>query len=556
MKMYNWETVRELGIYLGLDVDGTQFEKLSSHSRSEEFLDILRLSVAGPFRNNYPAATADLIVNTIFGMDLGMLANSENEMIFSREVFRKLRGEVLQGEEAAYNEAFGEFDVVFQRFIRSFKAAFEGISYVLGLKKEPISLENTGVKEYLSELKELPCRKLGELSFAYRMHGGTALSEYTETLLKKYEDKAITAENCRMVMEIMNKVAGYPGYFKTMGAEQKLIESRPLLLALSELQLYEGKENAKKDLLSILSILLFNVFPTPKLLKFVTKFEPGHENDALSYEYYSILSLNYMLSGKLTEAVTYNEKALNCAMDEEKRAYTYIMSSCIYLNRKDFNEAVRALYNCASLTRDARMRATAHFYMGIVYYEMGSVPEALDCFINASVGLEDELDVMNVYNNIGICAMLRGDMKNAVNAFENVDRAGRYMSSNSAKFLKSVAYGSLGIVHMSMRNNDLAVDYYKEALKLDRDIHDKKRAAYQLGNIGLALKSKQDYKHALEYFKSSLSVSFDDDYPEGVLFSFGQIEQMLAMEGKYEETETFKRDIIRRNPGIAKMLRK
>ncbi len=359
-----------------------------------------------------------------------------------------------------------------------------------------------------------------------------------------------------MVMDIMNKVAGYPGYFKNMNAEQKLIESRPLLLALSDLQLYQGEENAKKDLLSILSILLFNVFPTPKLLKFVTKFEPGHEHDELSYEYYAVLSLNYLLSGKLAEAAAYNEKALNCAMDEEKRAYTYILSSCIHLNRKDFDEAVKALYNCAILTRDARMKATAHFYMGIVYYEMGNVPEALKCFKQSRPGFEDELDIMNACNNIGTCAMLQGDMKAASKAFENVGYVGRYMTGGTAKFLKSVACGNLGIVHMSMRNYDRAMDHFKEALRLDKDTHNKKRAADQLSNIGLALKSKEDHRMALEYFKSSLSVSFDDDYTEGVLFSFGQIEQLMAMDGKYQEAEKYKQEIIRRNPGIAKMLRK
>ncbi len=183
--MYNWDTVKELGVYLGLGIDDEQAEKLSSHSDSGRSLDMLRLSVAGPFRKKYPAGTVDEIVDAIFGMDYRVLAQNMDKKIFSREVYRKLRGDVIRGEEAAYNEAFGEFDVVFQQFIRSFTAAFEGISYMLGLKKEHISLENAGVKEYLSELKELPCRKLGEFSFAYRMHGGASLSGYTEYAFEK-----------------------------------------------------------------------------------------------------------------------------------------------------------------------------------------------------------------------------------------------------------------------------------------------------------------------------------------------------------------------------------
>jgi tetratricopeptide (TPR) repeat protein len=107
-----------------------------------------------------------------------------------------------------------------------------------------------------------------------------------------------------------------------------------------------------------------------------------------------------------------------------------------------------------------------------------------------------------------------------------------------------------------MASYELAMECFKEALRLDRDTHNKKGLANQLGNIGLALKLKGDYKLALEYFKSSLNVSFIGDYAEGVLFSFSQIEQLMALEGRYGEAESLKQDMIRQNPDIARMLRR
>jgi len=556
--MFDWNAVKELGTYLGLGIDDSMVAKLSSNPDNGRLMELLRLSMAGNFRKKYPEDTVDLLVKIITGTDLKRLScENDRGTAFSRDVFGRLSSTVpWHADEVAYDKAFEEFDVVFQQFIRSFKAAFAGMASALGLKQEKVSLEYAGVKDYLMELKELPCRRLGELSFAHTLQGDPALSGYIGTLLKKYEDKAIARENCQNILEIMNKAAGYPGYYKNMDGQQKFIESRPILLAISELQLYPVKETAKGDLLSALGILLFNVFPAPKLLKFISKFEPSPENDLLSYEYHAILALNYLLYGKMAEAAAYNERALNFAMDEEKRAYTYILGSCIHLNKKDFDEALKALYNCSSVTRDGRLRATALFYMGIIHYEMGNVTDALDCFKKAGTGMEDDLDIMSVCNDIGTCAMVLGDLKEAIKAFESVDSASRFMSNKTAKELKSIAYGNLGIIHMSMRNYDRAMDYYKQALKLDKEAHDKKRAANDLGNIGLALKAGHDNKLALEYFKSSLSVSFSDDYLEGVIFSFDQIEQLMALEGRSEEAEAFKQEVIRRNPGIAKMLKR
>jgi tetratricopeptide (TPR) repeat protein len=554
--MYEWDAVKELGAYLGQGIDDALINRLSSSPDSGRTLELICRSTS-VFSEIYPPDKVDLIVRAIFETDFSRLQGDGREEALSRDVFRRLSGSLeLKAGEGAHEDAFANFDVFFQRSIRWFKAALKAVMSVQGLKKDEVSLENPGIMHYLAELRELPCRRLGELSFSNRMHGSATLSRNVEALLKKYEDKVIPADNCRSIMEIMNKVSGFPGYYKAMDSGQKLVVMRPLLLAISELQLDPGKEPEKADLQSALSILLFNVFPSVKLLKFVTRFKPDPENYELSYEYYAILSMNHMLGGRLDEAAACNEKALEYAVDEEKRSYTHILDSCIWLHRKDFNAAVSALSRCSSLTKDTRMRAIALFYLGIVYYEMGSVAAAHECFEKSRPGMGDELDSMNVCNNIGTCAMVQGDLEAAARAFEHVERVSKYMSSNTAKRLKSVAYGNLGIIRLSMASYELAMECFKEALRLDRDTHNKKGLANQLGNIGLALKLKGDYKLALEYFKSSLNVSFIGDYAEGVLFSFSQIEQLMALEGRYGEAESLKQDMIRQNPDIARMLRR
>ena len=214
----------------------------------------------------------------------------ERYTIFSKSVYER--------SIAASGGPFVEFDQVFKDFIRRFRSTLGGVLSILGMAKESISLDNTGIKEYLVELKELPCRRLGGLSTGsiYQTRSKVSSSKYVMSLLKKYEGIAISSESCDGVIETINKVSGYSEYFKLMDPQKKLVESRPVLRAISELQQYHDNEADKRNMLSAVSMLLFNIFPTPKLLKFVAKFEPDPGNDLLYFDHSSLLALTLYLT--------------------------------------------------------------------------------------------------------------------------------------------------------------------------------------------------------------------------------------------------------------------
>jgi tetratricopeptide (TPR) repeat protein len=450
-----------------------------------------------------------------------------------------------------------EFDTVFQDFIRRFRSTLGGILSIMGLAKESISLDNAGIKDYLIELKELPCRRLSGLSAgAIYLTRSKGSSDYISALLKKYEGIALSRESCSGVIESINKVAGYSEYFSLMDSQKKLVEAKPVLLAISEIQQYHDNEPDKRDMLSALSMLLFNIFPTPKLLKFVAKFEPDPGNDLLSFDHSSLLALNYTLLGRLKEAAIYNERAFNFAADENRRAYTHMLGSCICISRHQYDEAINMLHRCISLTKDRRISAVSQFYMGIIHYELDQIDDAIWCFKRARVGIDDEIDLMSVCNDLGTCAMVKGELRSAVRAFEQVGEISRVMGSQTAKLLTSVAYGNLGIVHMSMLDYLRALEYFKKALILNRETHNKIGVANQLGNIGLALKRRLDFSSSLEYFKSALNFSYSIEYADGVSFAYGQVEQLMALQGSFDDAEAYRQEVIRRNPGISKMLKK
>lgn len=551
--MDSWSIVKNLAAYLGLDIDDRIVSRLASSPGSERFLTLIRSSAYDIFGGKYQPDEVKSILLAIVETDL--LSLDEGGPRDRRDSLSK---SVYERSIATSGVPFMEFDTVFQDFIRRFRSTLGGIMSIMGLANEGINLDNTGIKDYLVELKELPCRRLGGLNAGpiYMTNSKVSSSKYVISLLKKYEGIALSSESCKGTIETINKVLGYSEYFKLMDSQKKLVESRPVLLAISELHRYHENEADKRDMLSALGMLLFNIFPTPKLLKFIAKFEPNPGNDLLSFDHSAFLALNYTLLGRLNEAAIYNERAFNSAVDEESRAYTHMLGSCICINRHQFEEAINMLHRCISLTKDRRITAVSQFYMGIIHYELGHIDDAIWCFKQARVGIDDKIDLMSVCNDLGTCAMVKGDMKAAARSFEQVGELGRIMGSNTAKFLTSVAYGNLGIVHMSKLDYLRAIEHFKKALVLNRETHNTIGVANQLGNIGLVLKRRLDFGSALEYFKSTLNFSYSIDYPEGVSFAYGQVEQLMALQGTFDEAEAYRQEVIKRNPGISKMLKK
>jgi type IV secretory pathway ATPase VirB11/archaellum biosynthesis ATPase len=56
-------------------------------------------------------------------------------------------------------------------------------------------------------------------------------------------------------------------------------------------------------------------------------------------------------------------------------------------------------------------------------------------------------------------------------------------------------------------------------------------------------------------FVSALNYAYTIDYLEGVQYAREQIGQSLALQGKHDEEDDIYQDIVRRHPGIRRLLR-
>ncbi len=159
MAMDSWSIVKNLAVYLGLEIDDRMVSRLASSPGSEQFIKLIRASAYDVFGGKYQPDEVRSIIRAIVETDLRSLNEdrpSERRTSLSKSVYER--------SIAASGGPFMEFDTVFQDFIRRFRSTLGGIMSVLGLANERISLDNTGIKDYLVELKELPCRRLGGLS--------------------------------------------------------------------------------------------------------------------------------------------------------------------------------------------------------------------------------------------------------------------------------------------------------------------------------------------------------------------------------------------------------
>ena len=66
--------------------------------------------------------------------------------------------------------------------------------------------------------------------------------------------------------------------------------------------------------------------------------------------------------------------------------------------------------------------------------------------------------------------------------------------------------GNLGLIHQQKGENEKALEYYNESLKLHKEIKNKKGEADQLGNIGGAYQLQGNLAAAQKYEEESLQI--------------------------------------------------
>ncbi|OPY26052.1 MAG: Photosystem I assembly protein Ycf3 [Methanocella sp. PtaU1.Bin125] len=552
--MRDWDSVAALGAYLGIADAGSLAARGHSCPGSSRLLAAIR-SAAGFLGERLSAGEIDLLLHTLAGTDYEGLTGQGGDRygVLSADIYRRYTA------ASACPDAwpgFETFDLYFREYLRRFSTSVRAMLYVTGVRKEIISLEHPAIRQTIVEIGRLPCRSFGEISQGetQRSRFSMSLARYVQGLLERQGKGLISADECGKIMEIMDRVSAYPGYYRLVERERRVELARPLVAAISALRAGGAVDQEKTDLIAALGILLFSLFPSAGLLKFLAVHRPGTGNRYLLYEHYALLALNFFLMGKIALATGYCARALEVAPCKDMKVYSLVLKGCIALERQDHAGAIGTLEDAMDMADDRRQRSLVGFYLGLVRFDAGDIGLALNCFRDARPGAAGDTDVMSTYCNMGTCLMLLGDLGQALKAFEEAASRGTYTGRGSVKYARSVAYGNAGIVYMSMREYDLAKEHFTKALRDARQTGNARGIADQLMNIGLAHKACGDFASAATHFISALNYAYTIDYLEGVIYARDQIGQALALQGRHGDEDGIYRDIARRHPGIRNLL--
>ena len=322
--------------------------------------------------------------------------------------------------------SFDVFDQQIRKYLHRYSISLRAALYGLGIRKEIISLENPAALESVEEIRRLPCRACGSLTSAeLTSHWSASLAQYVHSLLDRPGRSIETARRTE-ILDILDHLSSYPGYYQQVDRERKAETAQTLVSAISTLRKAGGSDPEKADLLAALGILLFNVFPSPAIVKYLAVHSPGGQNRFLQYEYHAILAMNFLLMGKRAVAAAYCQRAYDAAPVADLKAYALLLEGCLALESRDYGKAAVALDKALETADRRGLRSLAGFYLGIVRYEAGEIGQALNCFKDARISAEGEADAMAACNNMGTCYMVMGDLARALRSFEETNSLGTY----------------------------------------------------------------------------------------------------------------------------------
>ena len=546
------ESLIRLGTYLGVIKDSNTARRLLNCLENEDAGKWL-FAAAEILDKPCRIKGTEEITTIIRSIDFDRLRLSNSSVVdaLARQVYERLAA------ACAREGQFPAFDVFlpyFYQYLNRVETTVRGALFTTGIKNEIVDLANPLAFETIAELRHLPGRKYGETSaLPGNVRQVTAMVRYVHILIDRYDKKCLGKELSDSVRQNLDRLSAYPWYFTMQEKKRKAEAARPLTRALEKLRDWPENEQDKQDLITALSIVLFNILPSLQLAEYITTLRPGPANRYLRHGYFALLALNSLLADRPGQAAQFAEKAYEIAPEADLKAYDCLLSGFIKVRSRDYEDAIKT-FDAALRLAVRKTRSLIKFYTGVLQYEMGNPKLAIDSFREARAGSTDECDAMTLGNNIGTCYMVLGDPLAALKAFEEAESSFQYTGRLTARQMRTVTYGQLGIVYLSLREFELAASYFRKALKTSREAGNARGVADQLLNIGLTAKGKKEYAAAANYFASALNYSCSIDYVEGVLYSREQLRQVLALDCRHGDIRPIERDVIKRHPRFSSLL--
>ena len=156
---------------------------------------------------------------------------------------------------------------------------------------------------------------------------------------------------------------------------------------------------------------------------------------------------------------------------------------------------------------DVQEQANALINLGAVYGSLGDNKKSISNYREAITLLEQQKEYENVgvlWGTISDQHLSEGDQQQAIEASQKALEAYR-----AARYSKGVASSllDLGDIYFKQKKFEMAVNSYKQSLKLYEDLRDPKMQLNVLNRIGITLSNWGNYNEAYSYLNDALEIA-------------------------------------------------
>ncbi|MCJ8289759.1 MAG: tetratricopeptide repeat protein [Crocinitomicaceae bacterium] len=262
------------------------------------------------------------------------------------------------------------------------------------------------------------------------------------------------------------------------------------------------------------------------------------DGEAVSRRY---IARSYNFYGDYEKAIIQLKKGLatNPALkDQSTRGNLYNDLGNNYDASGDFESASKHFYNSLRIFQKLGredLLGIAKINLCYFYYNFGDFEEMIKLAKEAEVHLKKIDDPVLVAVTYTLRGIAYGELEQYERALMAHNYAMKTYREKDAPDRVSEALSSIGSIYLFQGKFDLALDYYRQALIIDKSLGNPAYLAITYSNIAQVYSEKGDLKKSTEYFNKSIEIAKNAGRLEMLMTTLGYTAQTYFDAGNFEK---------------------
>ncbi|MHA1991604.1 MAG: tetratricopeptide repeat protein [Candidatus Hodarchaeales archaeon] len=197
---------------------------------------------------------------------------------------------------------------------------------------------------------------------------------------------------------------------------------------------------------------------------------------------------------------------------------------------------------------------------GNAEYYAGNMDRALSNYLDALVlfrSLNNKKGIGICYNNIGNIHRIRGDLKDANDAYLEAIEIGEDLLSKSTDENKhgliialASRYNNVGLLYTAIEQYEKAEEVLRKALDLDKQIDNARGFATRYGNLGQLYIKQSRFKEAKDVFDEALSIAEAFKSERAIIYALMNLGIYEKSRGNHDLAEKYLVDVAERAQNV------